>query len=143
VTGSRRQSREAALRILYLSEVGGVPTAEAVEMYFNEHEPEATDDVREFATTLVQGTTSHQAELDQLIERHAKNWRIERLAVIDRLIIRMAAWELGFRPDTPAPVAINEAIELARQFSSEDSVRFVNGVLDGLRKAQGGTPAAP
>ncbi len=140
MTGSRRKAREAALRILYLAEIGGVFPDEAVEAYFAEHDPDADDSVREFATTIVQGTTSSQLELDTLIERHANNWRLERLAVIDKLILRMAAWELGHRTDTPAAVVLNEAIELAREFSTEDSVRFVNGVLDGLRKAQGGPP---
>jgi len=142
VTGPRRHSREAALRILYFAEIGGVPPEAAAEAYFSEHDPEATDEVREFAAAIVDGTTSHLVEVDQLIERHANNWRIERLAVIDRIILRMAAWELGHQPQTPPAVVLNEAIELAREFSTDDSVRFVNGVLDGLLKAQGGTPAS-
>jgi len=142
VSSPRRQSREAALRTLYLAEIGGVPPAAAVEAYFIEHAPDASDEVREFAATIVEGTTNHLVEVDRLIERHANNWRIERLAVIDRIILRMAAWELRHLPDTPPAVVLNEAIELAREYSTEDSVRFVNGVLDGMLKAQGGAESS-
>ena len=131
---ARRQAREAALQSLYLWEVGRTDPAGAVETFFAEHLPDAPDSVRSFARELVIGTTTETSELDALIQQHAENWRLERLAVLDRLILRMAAWELRHAADTPPAVILNEAIELARTFSTEDAAGFVNGVLDGIRK---------
>jgi N utilization substance protein B len=90
--------------------------------------------VRAFATAIVEGTTADVTAIDALIAAHSQHWRIERLAVIDRLVLRVAVWELRHEPDTPPPVVINEALELARRFGTDDSVRFVNGVLDGIWK---------
>ena len=134
MSSPRHQAREAALRALYLWEVGRTGPVEALETYFAEHQPDATDTVRAFAKTLVLGTTADVTELDALITKASEHWRIERLAIIDRMILRMATWELRQGDDTPAPVVLNEALELARTFSTDDSVRFVNGVLDSIRK---------
>ncbi len=131
----RHQAREAALQALYLWEVGGTDVATALETCFREHRPDAADQVRDFARTLVVGTASDVEALDALIQQHSEHWRIGRLAVVDRLILRMAAWELKNASETPAPVVLNEALELARTFSADDSVRFVNGVLDAIRKS--------
>jgi len=131
----RRQAREAALRILYLWQVGRNEPVDAIDAFFAEHEPDAPEPVRTFAAALVRGTVSELASLDELIAGHLTHWRIERVATIDRLILRMAAWELRHQPDTPPAVVLNEALELARKYSTEDSVRFVNGVLDGIRKS--------
>jgi N utilization substance protein B len=133
-TRPRHQAREAALQILYFWEIGGTSADAAIDAYFAAHQPEASDAVRTFAATLVHGTVAHVADLDKVIEQHSKHWRLERLAVIDRLILRMAVWELQHEPETPAPVVLNEAIELARTFSGDEAVPFVNGVLDGIRK---------
>jgi transcription antitermination protein NusB len=132
---ARHAARDAALRVLYLCEIGGVPPPLAIATFFAEHAPESEDEVRTFTTDLVLGTVEDIDAIDELIARHSQHWRIERLAVLDRLILRMATWELRHRPDTPAPVVLNEAIELARTYSSDASVAFVNGVLDGIRKA--------
>lgn len=137
MSSPRHQAREAALRALYLWEVGRMAPAEALETLFAEHEPDAPESVREFARALVVGTAADVAALDALIGRFSEHWRVERLAIIDRMILRMAAWELQHADDTPAPVVLNEAIELARTFGTDDSVRFVNGVLDGIRKSLG------
>ena len=136
--GPRRQGREAALGILYFWEVGRAEPDEAVEEYFRVHAPDAGDEVRGFAGVLVRGTVADVETIDVLIGQHAKNWRIDRLAVIDRLILRMAVWELTRQAETPPPVVLNEAIELAKTFGTDDSVRFVNGVLDGVRKTLAG-----
>ena len=120
---------------LYLWEVGRTDPAQALETFFAEHAPDAPEPVREFASEFVLGTTADVAALDALIASHSEHWRVERLAVIDRLILRMAVWELQHATDTPPAVVLNEALELARTFSTDDSVRFVNGVLDGIRKA--------
>lgn len=136
--------------MLYQWEVGRVSPQEAVRTYwpgrdappspddeYADFEPEEVlDEVgRAFANALVTGTIERVAETDALIAAHAKNWRLERLAVIDRLILRMAIYELRAEPETPAKVIINEALELARTFSTDDAVPFVNGVLDAARKA--------
>jgi N utilization substance protein B len=134
VTGTRREGREAALQILYFWEVGRAEPDAAIEAYFSEHAPEADEAVVTFATDLVVGTVADLADLDPIIAQHSEHWRLDRLAVIDRLILRMAVWELRRGDGTPAPVVINEAIELARRFSTPDSVRFVNGVLDSVRR---------
>jgi N utilization substance protein B len=131
----RHQAREAALQVLYFWEIGGTTPAQALEAFFAEHRPEAPEGMRAFATELVAGTAADVGALDAVIQRHCEHWRIERLAVVDRLILRMAVWELQHAPDTPPAVVLNEAIELARTFSTDDSVRFVNGVLDAARKA--------
>jgi N utilization substance protein B len=137
VSGPRRQAREAALQILYFWEVGRADPRAAIDAYFDEHAPEAGDHVVSFAATIVLGTISELAALDAIIEQHSQHWRVARLAVIDRLILRMAIWELRHDRETPPAVILNEAIELAHRFSSPDAVRFVNGVLDGVRKTLG------
>lgn len=137
MTGPRRQAREAALQILYFWEVGRTDPAAAIEAYFHEHAPDASEAVVEFAATLVEGTIADVAALDAIIEQHSAHWRLERLAIVDRLILRMAVWELRHATDTPPAVVLNEAIELARRFSSPEAVGFVNGVLDGIRKTLG------
>lgn len=133
MSGPRHQGREAALQILYFAEVGRAAAADAIDAFFTEHGPDAAAEVRDFARAIVLGVTGDLLNLDMLIQRHSEHWRLERLAVIDRLILRIGAWELQ-QPDSPAAVVIDEAVELARRFSSDDSVRFVNGVLDGIRK---------
>ena len=92
---------------------------------------------RIFANALVAGTVGRVAEIDELITAHLKNWRIERTAIIDRLVLRLAIYELLTETDTPAKVIINEALELARTFSGEEPVPFINGVLDAVRKTLG------
>jgi N utilization substance protein B len=135
VKSVRHQAREAALGVLYFCEVGRAEPVDALEAYFAEHAPDAPEAVRRFAGELVRGTIGQTEALDALIGRHASNWRVDRLAVIDRLILRMAAWELGHVPDTPPAVVLNEAIELARAFGTDESPRFVNGVLDAIHRA--------
>lgn len=134
----RHQAREAALRSLYLWEVGKTDPANALETYFDVHQPDASEDVRNFARDLVLGTTANVTGLDALIQQHSEHWRLERLAVIDRLILRLGVWELQHAADTPPAVILNEALELARTFSTDDAVRFVNGVLDNIRKSLAG-----
>ena len=131
----RHQAREAALGALYLWEMGRTEPRQALDTFFEEHAPDAPEAVRGFASELVLGTTADAEALDAIIGTHSAHWRVERLAVIDRLILRMAVWELQHATDTPPAVVMNEALELARTFSTDDSVRFVNGVLDAIRKA--------
>ncbi len=132
--GPRHHAREAALQILYFWEIGRTGPDEAIDAFFAEHEPDAPEATRAFASALVHGTIAGLAPIDALIAAHSEHWRLDRLAVIDRMILRMAVWELRQQADTPPAVVIDEAIELARTFSTDESVRFVNGVLDAIRR---------
>jgi N utilization substance protein B len=134
MSSARHQARVAALRSLYLWEMGRMGPQDAVDTFFAEHGMDAPQAVRDFAQRLVLGTVAEVPALDALIAKSSEHWRVERLAVIDRLILRLAAWELQHEPGTPAAVVMNEALELARQYSTTDAVRFVNGVLDSIRK---------
>lgn len=146
---ARHRAREAALQMLYQWEVGRVSPHEAVRTYWpgrdappsedDEHADAVPDVVvdeigRTFANGLVAGTVARVAEVDALIGAHLKNWRLERVAIIDRLVMRLAIYELLTESDTPAKVIINEALELARTFSGEEPVPLINGVLDSVRK---------
>jgi len=135
-SGPRHRAREAALQTLYFWEVGRTSPDEALTAFFAEHQPDAPDAVRQFAGDLVRGTAAEAAALDRTIEQHSEHWRLGRLAVIDRMILRMALWELRHEHETPAPVVIDEAIELARTFSTDESVKFVNGVLDAISRTR-------
>jgi transcription antitermination protein NusB len=134
--GGRHRAREAALQMLYQWEVGRAGPPEAIESYWPSHDPDGavSAEHREFANGLVLGTIGRVAEIDGLLARRAQNWRVDRMAVIDRLILRLAAYELLAELDTPAKVVINEAIELARAYTGDEAVGFVNGILDAIRK---------
>jgi N utilization substance protein B len=135
----RRRAREAALQMLYQWEVGRVGAHEAIVTYWPIRDPDRTvsEDLRDFANGLVRGTIARVEEIDGLLASRARNWRLERMAVIDRLILRLGVCELLTEPETPAKVVINEAIELARKFTGEEAVGFVNGILDAVRKDMG------
>lgn len=133
----RHRAREAALQILYQWEVGKHDIARAADTYFDLQWPDvapAPESLRAFASDLARDTVGRLGEIDPLIAETADKWRPERMAVLDRLILRMAVCELLRDPETPDAVVINEALELGRTFSSEESVKFINGMLDGIRK---------
>jgi len=131
--GSRTKSRELALQMLYQWEVGKHPAAYVLQTFMQGRHLDP--DVDAFARSLFEGTVSEAAALDSTIAEHAKNWRLERMAVIDRNILRLALYEILHHPETPGAVVINEAIELARRFAGGDSVEFVNGILDAIWKS--------
>jgi len=134
---SRRRSREAALQILYQWEVGKIDVKEAAQTFFDLQwaDPQPPpDEVRAFASSLALATVERLVEIDALIADTSERWRPERMPVVDRLVLRLAVCELLRDSGTPHPVVINEALELARTFSTEESVKFVNGMLDGIRK---------
>ena len=134
---SRHHAREAALQMLYQWEVGRASLPEVLQTFWLHERPAAgalSDDHRRFAETLAGGVVDDVGNIDPIIVEAAEHWRIERMAVIDRLILRMAVYEFLKEPDTPARVVINEALELARTFSNDDAVRFVNGLLDAIRR---------
>ena len=128
---TRRQSREAALQLLYQSEIGKIPIDVALETF---DRLEFIPSQREFATWLARGTAAHLKDIDPLIKRSAQHWRLARMAVIDRLIMRIAVFEFLYAHDTPRTVVINEAIELARTFSGNEALPFVNGILDDIKR---------
>ena len=132
-TASRRSSRQAALQALYAVDVGPrADLGQAVESLARVAENfELARGARAFAEDLVAGVVAEREALDERLEGAARNWRIERMAVVDRNVLRIAAWELG-PGGTPAEVAIDEAVELARRFGDDGSPRFVNGVLGAL-----------
>jgi transcription antitermination protein NusB len=133
---ARHRAREAALQMLYQSEIGRAGPQETIVTFWPSSDPEGQVDgeLRLFANTLVKETLGRVAEIDRLLAASARNWRVERMAVIDRLVLRLAVCEMLTQPATPAKVVINEAIELARTFSGDESVPFVNGVLDAISK---------
>ncbi len=133
---SRHRAREAALQMLYQSEIGRAGAYETITTFWPANDPQGDVDheARAFANDLVKDTLTRMPDLDRLLAEHAHHWRVERMAVIDRLVLRLAACELLTHPETPPKVVINEAIELARTFSGEEAVPFVNGVLDSVRK---------
>ena len=157
---SRRAARRLALDVLYEAEIRDVLPHEAFEMRrsdgwvvptpddqapFDETEgvpspaeESPTDNSLAYALELVEGVQAHQADTDELIARYADRWAIQRMPVIDRTLVRMAVYELIWRDDIPVAVAINEAVELAKELSTDDSGRFVNGLLGRIVEAQAG-----
>jgi len=133
---SLRRAREAALQMLYQWEIGRASAPEAIATYWPAHDPDETLDepLRQFANGLVRGTIARVTQIDAILTTHAQNWRVERMAAIDRLVLRLAVYELLAEPDTPAKVVINEAIELVRSYTGDEAVGFVNGILDAARK---------
>ncbi|MFN2448901.1 MAG: transcription antitermination factor NusB [Candidatus Baltobacteraceae bacterium] len=131
---SRRMARELALQALFSVEVGHREPAEVLDEYLATYSESAQ---RLFVKDLVLGTIEHAPESDAAISPLLEGWTIERLPTIDRLVLRMGLFELHHHPETPRPVVINEAVELAKRFSTEDSGRFVNGVLSAALKSNG------
>jgi N utilization substance protein B len=135
VLEERRAARAAALQMLYQWEVGRLPIDEAIATFWRVAERASmSDESCAFAESLARGAADGAAEADPIIASTADNWRLDRMAVVDRLILRLAVHEFLRTPETPPKVVINEAVELARTFSTDDAPRFVNGVLDGIRK---------
>ena len=134
--GSRRRARELALQLLYQYELTHADP-ELMQADFDEWRG-STESVREFADALLRGTLDHLPEIDDELERQTAHWRLDRLAAVDRNILRIAMFELLFQSTTPHAVIIDEAIEIAKKYGAEDSPRFVNGVLDGFLKRKVG-----
>ena len=139
MSGNRRRSRERALQALYQIDLAAADPLEALHIAASAEEgPSATDpEVGAFATELVQGVTAHLAELDELIQKYSLNWRVERMSRIDRNVVRLAAFELRYQPETPGRVILNEAIDLGKRYGSDESSAFVNGILDKVAQELG------
>jgi N utilization substance protein B len=132
--GSRRKARECALQMLFAADVAEATSEEVVRSYWAElGEPDLDDTAREFATRLASGTLANLELLDERIRSRAEHWRISRMAVVDRNILRLAVYEFLYEP-TPRTVAINEALEIARRFSTYEATQFINGILDAIKR---------
>jgi len=142
---ARRKSRQRALQVLFLCDARSLPVDDAINQYYNSlfsgeieaetgEEPPAPMDRDPFMETLARGTCTRLAEIDAHITQRAANWRIERMPLVDRNLLRMAVFEMMV-VGTPPAVVIDEALELARRYSEEEAVPFINGVLDAIRKA--------
>jgi len=119
--GGRREAREEALALLYEIDATGASVADALD--------ERAAEPEDYAVEMARGVEAEGPALDRVVSGNLKGWRLQRLAVVDRILVRMATWELMERPDVPTGVILSEAVELATQYSGEDSPRFVNGLL--------------
>jgi transcription antitermination protein NusB len=140
--GLRRKARESALQMLFAADVNAGPAdrpkravrpEELVRDYWAQLGEELDEPAREFSTRLVTGTLAHLAEIDERIKSRAEHWRISRMAVVDRNVLRLAVYEFLHEP-TPRTVAINEALEVARRFSTYEATQFINGILDAIKR---------
>jgi N utilization substance protein B len=129
--GTRRKSRELAMQMLFQGDLGK-QKPEEVETLFWESRDDVDDETRGFADDLHRTYTNREDEIDALITKHAQNWRLERMAAVDRNLLRTAVAEMLAYPKTPAAVVINESIEIARRYAAPESVGFLNGVLDAI-----------
>lgn len=134
---SRHRDRERALQILYQWDMRQIPVDECIRLFnetlYTETDRPAKEPDSSFVDSLVRGTVERQSEVDEMIKKHLDHWRIERMPTVDRNVLRLATFELMFTA-TPPAVVIDEALELARRFSNDESVQFVNGVLDAAHK---------
>jgi transcription antitermination protein NusB len=129
--GLRRTARECALQMLYEHDVGKHAIETILDTFWEMNEQ--PEKVREFASQLFRGTLSRLKEIDRLIQAHTKNWRLSRMAAVDRNVLRLAVFELTSAARTPDTVVINEALEIAKKFSTNESAQFVNGILDSIK----------
>ena len=131
--GTRRKSRELALQMLFQADMARQDTEQVRKTFWSERQ-DLEEGVRGFAEDLFRTGMERSTEIDSAIEKHAQNWRMERMAAVDRNVLRTAVAEFLAYPKTPKPVIINEALEIARKFSTPESVTFINGVLDSVAK---------
>jgi N utilization substance protein B len=132
--GTRRKSRELTMQMLFQGDLGK-QTSEEVRALFWHSRDDVDAETRGFAEDLYRVASERQKEIDALIEEHAQNWRLERMAVVDRNLLRAAVAELLGYPNTPAAIVINESLEIARRYAAPESVQFLNGVLDAIARS--------
>ena len=130
--GARRKARELALQMLFQHDMSGNAPDQIIATF--EELQKSKPNTREFATRIFQGTVNHISELDDMIQNQAENWRLSRMAAVDRNIIRMSVYEFMHEDDTPKLVIIDEAIEIAKKYGTQKSSQFINGILDGILK---------
>jgi transcription antitermination protein NusB len=132
--GARRKARVCALQMLFQFDVTKPRIDELAQMYWDSFGEEFGEVDEEFANRLALGTISHIESIDELIKQRAENWRISRMAIVDRNILRLAIYEFLYEEDTPKTVIINEALEIARRFSTFEATQFINGILDAIKR---------
>jgi len=130
--GTRRKAREYALQMLFQWDVTRDQIEPIAASFWENHDE--SEAVVEFANLLVTRTIEHVEQIDGLIQKHAEHWRLDRMAIVDRNLLRMATQEFIYDKETPKSVVINEAIEIARRYSAQESPQFINGILDSIRK---------
>ncbi|HEX4311165.1 MAG TPA: transcription antitermination factor NusB [Acidobacteriaceae bacterium] len=135
LVGKRRKSRELAMQMLFQGDVGRQNPDDVRKTFWQARE-EVDDSTRGFAEDLFRVATARESEIDALLEQHSKNWRLTRMPAVDRNLLRMAVAELLGFPGTPAPIVIDEALEIARRYSAPESADFLNGVLDAIAKSR-------
>lgn len=132
--GVRRRAREIALQVLYQREFNRVEFQEVLNLFWNNFE--VLKGARDFSERIIRGIEQHQEDLDRIIEQYSSNWKIDRMAHVDRNILRIAVYELLYCDDIPPKVAINEAIDIGKKYGSEDSGAFINGILDKVKSEE-------
>jgi len=128
--GSRSLARERALQALYQVDLASADPIDALSNAWRSEEGSPDSAALDFSDKLVRGVVAEREQIDQLIERHSHHWRVDRMSKVDRNVLRLAVWELLHEEETPRRVVLNEAIELAKRFGTEESGAFINGVLD-------------
>jgi N utilization substance protein B len=131
--GTRRKSRELTMQMLFQGDLGKQSPDEVGKLFWPSRD-DVDAETRGFAEDLYRVATSRQVEIDAIIESHAQNWRIERMAVVDRNLLRTAVAEMLGYPSTPSPIIINESLEVARRYAAPESIHFLNGVLDAIAR---------
>jgi len=129
--GTRRKSRELAMQMLFQGDLGKQEPAEVTELFWDARD-DVDDETRGFADDLHRIANERQEEIDGLIQKHAQNWRLERMAVVDRNLLRAATAEMLAYPKTPSAVIINETLEVAKRYAAPESINFLNGILDAI-----------
>lgn len=130
----RRQAREWTVQFLFQTEFNPGDLEPALDLFWNDEEKKPSDRDRTYVNEVVHGVIEKQREIDRTISKYTDNWDVDRLGVLDRIVLRVATFEMLFRGDIPPVVSINEAVEIAKAYSGKDSGRFVNGVLDRIQK---------
>ncbi len=130
--GARRKARELALQMLFQADVAGNAPDDIIETF--EDIQRVRPNIREFAIRVFRGTLEKQDEIDKIVVEQAENWRLSRMPVVDRNLIRMAIYEMMYLDETPKLVILDEAIEIAKRYGTEKSSQFINGILDGVLK---------
>ena len=132
--GARRKARECALQMLFQYDIARPGVDELILTYWEEMNESPRSDVSDFSVKLVKGTIDNIDEIDERIRKRTEHWRISRMAVVDRNLLRLAVYEFLHEPETPKTVVINEALEIARRFSTYEATQFINGILDGIKR---------
>jgi N utilization substance protein B len=131
--GQRRKAREETLRILFRLEFENTQAEKTLNQYWENKK--ASEEIKEYSNWLVNGIISNQSKIDNIIQQVSEHWRISRMALVDRNILRMAVFELLYEENIAPAIVINEAIEIAKKYSGDEAATFVNGVLDAIRKS--------